>query len=80
LHGLTRVIANRRLDAVLGTRPGGIPNTFEAVDGLAASPNGDLYTDTNPFGGPWTNTSALVQITPTGRLRALWTSRRSRHP
>lgn len=73
-HGLTRLVANARLDGALGKRTHGrITNTFVPADGLAHSLTGAVYADTNSGDG-WTNVSALVEVSPDGRVRTLWTS------
>jgi hypothetical protein len=48
-------------------------NIFIGGDGIAASSNGTIYVDTNT-GNTFTSVSAILAITPSGRVNALWRS------
>jgi hypothetical protein len=70
-RGVKNMVSHGPLSRVLGSR-GSIPNGF-GPSGLAIGPDGTIYTDTDS--GYWSSVSALVEITPSGHVRALWTSR-----
>jgi DNA-binding beta-propeller fold protein YncE len=70
-HGLQTMVPLHGLDRVLGTRDS-IRNGFGPT-GLAISTNGTIYTDTDS--AYWSSVSALVEISPSGHVRSLWTSR-----
>ena len=61
-----------KLDAALGGSAKQ-RNIFIAGDGVAVAPDGDIYVDTNA-GNAFTDVSALVQISPDGRVTTLWKS------
>ncbi len=50
----------------------GVIGTFEP-NGIALAPDGTIYADTLAGNG-WTNTSALIALSPTGHIRVLWKS------
>lgn len=49
------------------------PNFFIGGDGVAVGPGGAIYADTNT-GNSWTTVSALVEVTPAGKVLTLWRS------
>jgi sugar lactone lactonase YvrE len=62
------------LDRALGrSRRLGRGNVFIGGDGVAVGPNGVIYADTN-VGNTFTSVSALVEVAPSGVVRALWKS------
>ncbi|MGH2851435.1 MAG: hypothetical protein ACRDLP_12540 [Solirubrobacteraceae bacterium] len=62
------------LDHALGRdRRLGRGNIFIGGNGVAVGPGGGIYVDTN-VGNTFTSVSALVEVTPTGTVRPLWTS------
>jgi hypothetical protein len=48
-------------------------NVFIGGDGVAVAPYGDIFVDTNA-GNSFTSESALVRLTPSGRVSVLWKS------
>jgi hypothetical protein len=48
-------------------------NVFIGGDGVAVAPDGDIFLDTNA-GNSFTSVSALVRLTPSGRVSVLWKS------
>ena len=54
------------LDSALGKE-----NVFIGGDGVAVGPNGVIYADTNT-GNAFTRVGALLEVTPSGRVTALW--------
>jgi hypothetical protein len=72
---LTRIVSIRSLSVPLGSRRGGIPNSFGNIEGVAAAPNGEIYLDTNPFvAGVGTSVSAIVVVNSAGRVAPFWKS------
>jgi hypothetical protein len=70
-RGVKNMVSHGPLSRVLGRR-GNIRNGF-GPRGLAIGSDGTIYTDTDS--GYWSSVSALVEITPSGHVRPLWTSR-----
>ena len=68
---IVRITARRAASLVdLGARrPGGIDG-FQP-NGIAVGPGGAIYTDTYAGNG-FTTVSAIVELTPSGRIRVLW--------
>ena len=48
-------------------------NVFIGGDGVAVSPNGDIYIDTN-VGNTFTTESELVRLSPSGQATVVWNS------
>lgn len=72
-RGVQSVVSPDLLHRVVGTRGKSTYQNGFGPQGLAISANGTIYADTDS--GYFSSVSALVEITHSGRVRTLWTSR-----
>ena len=72
-RGVQSVVSPALLRHVVGTRGKSKYQNGFGPQGLAIGANGTIYADTDS--GYFSSVSALVQITHSGRVRTLWTSR-----
>lgn len=72
-RGVQSVVSSGLLHHVVGSRGNSKYQNGFGPQGLAISANGTIYADTDS--GYFSSVSALVEISPKGRVRPLWTSR-----
>lgn len=75
-RGLARWYPSGRITAIASSALATVlarPNYFTVGDGVAVAPNGAIYLDAVANNG-FSNVSAIVQLSPSGRVTLLWHS------